>query len=79
MRVLVRVDASRALGGGHVMRQLALAGALRDAGAKVEFACRATDGTASRLIGAQGFAAHSLASGLDDVHFLLSIIMFCIF
>jgi UDP-2,4-diacetamido-2,4,6-trideoxy-beta-L-altropyranose hydrolase len=67
MRVLVRVDASRALGGGHVMRQLALAGALRDAGAEVQFACRAADGMASRLIGAQGFTTHPLASGLDDI------------
>ena len=67
MNVLVRVDASKALGGGHVMRQLALAGALRDSGAQVRFACRAADGMASRAIAAQGFAVQLLAMGLEDV------------
>ena len=67
MNVLVRVDGSKALGGGHVMRQLALAGALRDSGAQVRFACRAADGMASRAIAAQGFAVQLLAPGLEDV------------
>ncbi len=67
MKVLVRVDASKALGAGHVMRQLALAGALRDSGAQVRFACRAADGTASRAIAAQGFAVQLLRTGLEDV------------
>jgi UDP-2,4-diacetamido-2,4,6-trideoxy-beta-L-altropyranose hydrolase len=67
MNVLVRVDASKALGGGHVMRQLALAGALRDSGAQVRFACRAGDGMASRLIEAQGFVVQFLEAGLEDV------------
>ena len=67
MNVLVRVDASKALGGGHVMRQLALAMALRDSGAQVRFACRAGDGMASRLVKAQGFAVQLLEMGLEDV------------
>ena len=66
MNVLVRVDGSKALGGGHVMRQLALAGALRDSGAQVRFACRAGDGMASRLVKAQGFAVQLLETGLED-------------
>jgi len=67
MNVLVRVDGSKALGGGHVMRQLALAGALRDSGAQVRFACHGADGMASRAIAAQGFAVQLLAPGLEDV------------
>lgn len=48
------------------MRQLALAEALREAGAAVEFACRKGDGLASKLITAQGFAVHGLPSGVED-------------
>jgi len=64
VRVLIRVDASRTIGGGHVMRQLALAGALREAGAAVEFACRETLG--ADMVEAQGFISHRLDSGIAD-------------
>jgi UDP-2,4-diacetamido-2,4,6-trideoxy-beta-L-altropyranose hydrolase len=46
------------------MRQLALAGALREAGAAVEFACRETLGV--DMVEAQGFVARRLESGDAD-------------
>lgn len=44
MNIVFRVDASIQIGSGHVMRCLALAIALRDEGAKVEFVCREHSG-----------------------------------
>lgn len=40
MSIAIRVDASRAIGTGHVRRMIALAGALRDCGAQVRFITR---------------------------------------
>jgi len=66
--VLIRVDASNALGGGHVMRQLALAAALREAGATVAFACSASDGLAHSLVSAQGLVVHDAAATERAAH-----------
>lgn len=66
MKVLIRADASRALGSGHVMRELALAAALRQRGARVDFACRQLDGHALELVASAGFAVHELALPLDS-------------
>jgi len=53
--VIFRCDASISIGTGHVMRCLTLAGALRDQGADIAFACREHEGHLCALIGEQGF------------------------
>lgn len=58
--ILIRVDASRQIGTGHVMRCLTLATALREAGATVEFICRELDGHLCDLLGGRGFAVRRL-------------------
>ncbi|SDY42301.1 UDP-2,4-diacetamido-2,4,6-trideoxy-beta-L-altropyranose hydrolase [Jannaschia faecimaris] len=60
MRVLIRVDGDRRIGGGHVMRCLTLADALTNTGHRVEFVMAdASDGMADRVRSA-GFEVHSL-------------------
>lgn len=60
MRVVIRADASVAIGTGHVMRCLAIAEALRGNGAEVVFASREQDGDLRDLIEAQGYPVHRL-------------------
>lgn len=55
MRICVRTDSSTALGGGHLMRCLALADRLRQDGAEVIFICRDLPGQMSRLAVDRGF------------------------
>mgnify|MGYP000028096663 CR=1 FL=1 len=55
MRVLIRADASVRIGSGHVMRCLALAGALAQQGATVVFACRTLPGHLCDWIEQRGF------------------------
>lgn len=55
MRVAVRTDASRRIGWGHVKRCLALAQALREAGALVMFVTRPSDMDTGALIAQAGF------------------------
>jgi UDP-2,4-diacetamido-2,4,6-trideoxy-beta-L-altropyranose hydrolase len=50
MRVLIRADASFAIGTGHVMRCVTLAGYLRAKGSNVAFVCREEDGHLCGLI-----------------------------
>jgi UDP-2,4-diacetamido-2,4,6-trideoxy-beta-L-altropyranose hydrolase len=61
MRVVVRADASLAIGTGHVMRCLTLASALRERGAEVSFVCREHEGHLCDLIAARGFDVTRLA------------------
>ena len=55
MRLAFRTDASLQIGTGHVMRCLALARALRGAGARCQFITRALPGHLARRIKAEGF------------------------
>jgi len=59
-RVVVRTDASLAIGTGHVMRCLTLASALRKHGAAVSFICREHDGHLCHLIEKCGFSVSRL-------------------
>jgi UDP-2,4-diacetamido-2,4,6-trideoxy-beta-L-altropyranose hydrolase len=60
MRVLVRVDASVAIGSGHLMRCLTLADQLRTEGAEVAFVCRDFPGGMFDLLHARGYLSVKL-------------------
>ncbi|KFN47911.1 hypothetical protein N790_07110 [Arenimonas malthae CC-JY-1] len=62
MDVLFRADAATEIGSGHVMRCLAIAGALRVQGANCQFACRDLPGHLGGLIERQGFPVWLLAT-----------------
>jgi UDP-2,4-diacetamido-2,4,6-trideoxy-beta-L-altropyranose hydrolase len=55
MRIVFRVDGSRLIGSGHVMRCLALADALKAAGSQASFLCRDAEGHLAGLIRKCGF------------------------
>jgi len=55
VKAAIRVDASTAIGSGHVMRCLSLAQKLRRHGGDVRFLCRDRPGHLAPLIGACGF------------------------
>lgn len=59
-RVAFRVDASRDIGNGHVMRSLTLAEELRASGSKCVFASRRCSGHLADLIVSRGFDARSM-------------------
>lgn len=60
MRVLIRADASHAIGSGHVARCLTLAKVLRDGGHDVAFACRLLPGHLLEHLATQGWRAYGL-------------------
>lgn len=71
MNVVFRVDASRLIGSGHVVRCLTLANALRKRGADAHFICREHDGHLCGLIDQHGFPVSQLpppgvASHIED-------------
>jgi UDP-2,4-diacetamido-2,4,6-trideoxy-beta-L-altropyranose hydrolase len=60
MNILIRADASVAIGTGHVMRCLTLAQALREAGASVSFICKALPGNLNDHIEQRGFRVNTV-------------------
>ncbi len=62
-RVVFRVDASLAIGTGHVMRCLTLARALREQGHACLFITREHAGNLNKLIDHEGFSLHVLPIG----------------
>jgi len=54
MRVIIRADASAEIGGGHVMRCLALADSLKDNGAQIHFVCRDLGGNLCDAVASHG-------------------------
>ncbi len=66
LQVVFRTDASLAIGTGHVMRCLSLAGALVGRGAEVSFICREHEGHLCDLIEERGFAVHRLPAPAED-------------
>ncbi|WP_409283806.1 UDP-2,4-diacetamido-2,4,6-trideoxy-beta-L-altropyranose hydrolase [Pseudomonas protegens] len=68
MRVLIRADASPAIGSGHVARCLTLAQELRRQGASVAFACRRLSGHRLEALQAEGFQTFELPERYADEH-----------
>ena len=65
--VAIRADASTAIGAGHVMRCLALAGALKRRGARVVFVCRERPGHLLDVIRARHVEVRALPAVGEDV------------
>ena len=60
IKVIIRADASRQIGSGHIMRCAALAQSLRERRAEVTFVCRAHDGNYCDWLEEQGFTVFRL-------------------
>jgi UDP-2,4-diacetamido-2,4,6-trideoxy-beta-L-altropyranose hydrolase len=66
VKVLIRADASHAIGSGHITRCLTLATVLRDAGAEVAFACRELPGQLLDRLAAQGWQTYRLPGSYGE-------------
>ena len=60
MRIVIRTDASKQIGSGHVMRCLSLADSLRGFDSTVEFITRSHESNLDKLIENKGFKVYSL-------------------
>ncbi|WP_245798199.1 hypothetical protein [Vibrio ostreicida] len=65
MKIVFRVDASRTIGSGHMMRCLVLGEALKDRGAIVEFACLEQQGDMIAYVEERGFCVLRLTVPTD--------------
>ena len=66
MRVLIRSDASRTIGSGHIARLLPLARVLRKQGSHVAFACRQLPGHRLDMLADEGFETFALPDRYPD-------------
>lgn len=73
MKVAIRVDASRAIGTGHVRRMLALAVALRSCGAQVQFIARDLGLDVPAMMRADGFGC-TLLPAPDGTAFVSNVL-----
>ncbi|WP_417485452.1 UDP-2,4-diacetamido-2,4,6-trideoxy-beta-L-altropyranose hydrolase [Maricaulis salignorans] len=64
-RILVRADAGPELGGGHIMRCLALAASLKARGASIAFACAPGSSDLVPALSRSGFAVMTARSAAD--------------
>jgi len=64
-RILVRADAGPELGGGHIMRCLALAAALTERGAQIAFACAPGSATLVPALSRSGYPCLDAAAPAD--------------
>jgi UDP-2,4-diacetamido-2,4,6-trideoxy-beta-L-altropyranose hydrolase len=67
MKVVIRTDTSTAIGSGHLMRCLTLAGELRARGAELSFVCRELPGNLVGLVAEKGYAVLRLP-GVAQLH-----------
>lgn len=71
MNVLIRTDASKQIGSGHVMRCLTLADGLRKAGAQIKFACSREEGHLCDLIMERGYEVVSAVENIGTADLLM--------
>jgi UDP-2,4-diacetamido-2,4,6-trideoxy-beta-L-altropyranose hydrolase len=62
IRLLIRADASRQIGTGHVMREFSLAQACRDAGGKVSFAAHTDAPALEQRLRGEGLVLHPVST-----------------
>lgn len=62
----IRVDSSKMIGSGHLMRCLTLAAQMRDDGKAVHFICRELEGNLCQIVTDQGFFLHRLPMHATD-------------
>ncbi|WP_315337180.1 UDP-2,4-diacetamido-2,4,6-trideoxy-beta-L-altropyranose hydrolase [Pseudomonas grimontii] len=68
LSVVFRVDASLAIGNGHVMRCLSLADGLKDGGARCHFICRGHTGNLEEIIKGRGYDVFLMSLNENDVN-----------
>ena len=73
MNILIRVDASNNIGGGHVLRCLDLAHSLKKNVSKIEFLCNPLMGNSIKKIKNHGFIVHSFTEQKNISSFSSSI------